>query len=89
VPDGKESAMDEARYASGRWQVQEGKGDEFVSRWHSWIAWTSDNIPGFRSATLLRSDEDASLFVSVSDWNDEASLKAWKASPGSGRRSRR
>lgn len=52
--------MDEVRYASGRWQVQEGKADEFISRWHGWIAWTSENIPGFRSATLLRSDEDAS-----------------------------
>lgn len=74
--------MDEVRYASGRWQVQEGKADEFISRWHGWIAWTSENIPGFRSATLLRSDEDAQLFVSVSDWDDEVSLKAWKASPG-------
>jgi len=74
--------MDEARYASGRWQVQEGKAEEFVSGWRSWIAWTSENIPGFRSATLLRSDEDGSLFVSVSDWVDEASLKAWKSSPG-------
>lgn len=74
--------MDEVQSASGRWQVQAGKGDEFVSRWHSWIAWTSENIPGFRSAKLLRSDEDALLFVSVSDWDDEVSLKAWKASPG-------
>jgi heme-degrading monooxygenase HmoA len=74
--------MDEARYASGRWQVQEGKADEFVSRWNGWMVWTSENIPGFRSATLLRSDEDALLFVSVSDWDDKTSLKSWKASPG-------
>ena len=47
-----------------------------------WIAWTSQDIPGFRSATLLRSDEDAQLFVSVSDGDDQVSLKAWKASPG-------
>ncbi len=74
--------MEEAKWASGRWQVKQGKGNEFMERWASWIAWTSENIPGFRSATLLRSEEDPLRFVSVSDWDDDASLGAWKASPG-------
>jgi len=74
--------MEEIKWASGRWQVKEGKADEFVSGWKSWITWTSDNVPGFRSGTLLRSEDDRLRFTSVSDWDDDASLKAWKVAPG-------
>jgi heme-degrading monooxygenase HmoA len=73
--------MDEGKWASGQWQVQEGKESEFVDRWTGWITWTSENIPGFRSARL-RAEADPLRFISVSDWDDDASLKAWKASPG-------
>ena len=74
--------MDEGKWASGQWQVQEGKGSEFVDRWTRWIAWTSENIPGFRSARLLRAEADPLRFISVSAWDDDGLLKAWKASPG-------
>ncbi len=74
--------MDEVKWASGLWHVREGKADEFVERWTAWITWTGENIPGFRSARLLRAEGDPLRFVSVSDWDDDASLKAWKASPG-------
>jgi heme-degrading monooxygenase HmoA len=59
--------MGEAKWASGQWQVRKGKEDEFVQRWTAWLTWTSENIPGFRSARLLRSDEDPLQYVSVSD----------------------
>jgi heme-degrading monooxygenase HmoA len=74
--------MDEVRWASGQWQVKEGSVDEFVQRWTAWLTWTSDNIPGFRSARLMRSEEDPLRFVSISDWDDEAQRTAWKVSPG-------
>ena len=74
--------MDEVRWASGQWQVQQDRVGEFVDRWTAWIAWTSENIPGFRSARLLRAEGDDLRFVSISDWDDSASLKAWKTSPG-------
>ena len=74
--------MDEGKWASGQWQVKGGKADEFVDRWTAWITWTSENIPGFRSARLLRAEGDPLRFVSVSDWDDDASLRAWKTSPG-------
>jgi heme-degrading monooxygenase HmoA len=56
--------------------------DEFVSRWQTWLEWTAENIPGFRSAKLLRSEDDPQRFTSISDWDDDATLKAWKESPG-------
>ncbi len=74
--------MDGSNWASGRWQVQAGKHDEFVERWTAWLSSTSGNVPGFRSARLLRSDDDPSTFVSVSEWADSSSLQAWKASQG-------
>lgn len=50
--------MDEGKYAAGLWHVKEGMADDFVDRWTGWIAWTSENIPGLRSAKLLRSEGD-------------------------------
>ena len=40
------------------------------------------NIRGFRSARLLRAEDDPLRFTSVSDWDDDASRNAWKQSPG-------
>ena len=74
--------MDGSNWASGRWQVQAGKEEEFVERWSAWLSSTSQKVPGFKWARLLRSDDDPSIFVSVSEWADPASLQAWKTSPG-------
>ena len=72
----------EAMYASGQWHVKEGRADEFVTLWNAWLSWTAENIPGFRTAKLLRSEDDPQRYISVSDWDDNASLKVWKTSPG-------
>jgi heme-degrading monooxygenase HmoA len=74
--------MSEGKWASGRWQVKEGKADEFIQRWSDWLSRTSKDIQGFRSARLLRAEDDPQRFTSVSDWDDEASRNAWQASPG-------
>lgn len=73
--------MTETKYASGRWLVTEGKADEFVDRWTQWISEATQDAPGFRSAALLRSQGDSLRFTSISEWVDDPSLKAWKASP--------
>jgi heme-degrading monooxygenase HmoA len=69
-------------WASGRWQVKEGAADEFVQCWEAWLTATATGVPGFRSARLLRSQDDPNVFTSVSDWDDDTSLKAWKVSEG-------
>jgi len=74
--------MNEGKWASGRWQVKEGKVDEFIKRWSDWLGRTSQDIPGFRSARLLRAEDNPLTFTSVSEWDDDASRNAWKDSPG-------
>jgi len=78
----RRTAMGEGTGASRRWQVKDGKADEFIQRWSDWLQRTSQNIQGFRSARLLRAEDDPQRFTSVSEWHDEASRNAWQASPG-------
>jgi len=74
--------MADGIYASGQWRVAEGKVDEYLRRWEAWIDWTAENLPGFRYARLLRSQDDPMRFTSISEWDDQDSLNAWKSSPG-------
>ena len=74
--------MDQRKYASGRWQVKQGREAEFIERWTTWLTWTKDVVPGFRSATLLRSDDDPDRFTSFSVWDDAAAARDWKMTPG-------
>jgi heme-degrading monooxygenase HmoA len=71
-------------WASGDWEVKEGKEEEFVERWKDWLGWSSQNVAGFVSATLIRDVENPRHFVSFSAWKDAASRDAWKNSPGFG-----
>jgi heme-degrading monooxygenase HmoA len=70
------------RWASGAWLVRGGSEDEFVNRWKAWLSWTSENAPGFRSAMLIRSEEDGRRFESFSDWDDAQSRAQWEGSDG-------
>jgi len=74
--------MGGSNWASGRWRVPMGKEEEFIERWTAWLSSTSKNVPGFRWARLLRSDDDLSVFISMSEWADTESLQAWQAAPG-------
>ena len=69
-------------WATGNWVVTQGKEEEFVARWKAWLGWSSQNIPGFVSATLIRDLQDSRHFVSFSAWEDAASRDAWKSSDG-------
>jgi heme-degrading monooxygenase HmoA len=71
-----------SKWASGVWLVRAGSEDEFVERWKAWLSWTKDTTPGFRSATLLRSDDDGRRFESFSDWDDAESRAQWQSSDG-------
>jgi heme-degrading monooxygenase HmoA len=73
--------MGQVAWASGRWQVKDGEVDTFIDRWKDWLGWTSQSVQGFRSATLLQAKDEPRRFTSLSDWDDDASLQAWKQSP--------
>ena len=74
--------MDQRKWASGRWQVKPGMEQQFIERWTTWLSWSRDNVPGFRSATLIRSEDDTDRFTSISEWDSNAAAKAWKLTPG-------
>jgi heme-degrading monooxygenase HmoA len=69
-------------WASGNWTVTEGKEDEFMARWREWLEWSSQNVDGFISATLIRDAQNPRHFVSFSPWRDAAARDVWKASYG-------
>jgi heme-degrading monooxygenase HmoA len=72
--------MSQVHWASGNWLVKQGSEEEFVTHWKDWLGWTSQNVSGFRTATLIRSNDDPRRFTSFSDWDDEASRAAWASS---------
>jgi heme-degrading monooxygenase HmoA len=74
--------MSERSWASGHWQVKEGKAEEFIEQWKEWLTRSSENVPGFQYARLLRSPMNQHEFTSISEWSDVGSRDAWKASPG-------
>jgi heme-degrading monooxygenase HmoA len=69
-------------WASGDWVVRAGSEGDFVERWQAWLQWTSQNARGFRSATLIQSEQDGRHFVSFSDWDDADTRAEWEASDG-------
>ena len=60
--------MSERFWASGHWQVKEGKAEEFIQQWKEWLARSSENVPGFHHARLLRSLNSPQQFTSISEW---------------------
>jgi len=73
--------MQERWWASGHWQVKEGKTDEFIQQWRDWLTQSSENIAGFHQARLLRALHNPLQFTSISEWDDASSRDAWKTSP--------
>jgi quinol monooxygenase YgiN len=69
-------------YASGVWQVKEGKDEEFVERWKEFLQWSRANHPSMVVANLLRDRGTTGHYLSFSEWSDAASRDAWKQDPG-------
>ena len=69
-------------WASGNWTVSEGREEEFIAAWKDWLGWSSQNIDGFVSATLIREIANPRHFVSFSPWRDAGTRDAWKSSGG-------
>jgi hypothetical protein len=40
------TTMSERFWASGHWQVKEGKAVEFIQQWTEWLSRSSENVPG-------------------------------------------
>lgn len=70
------------QYVSGNWMVRAGSEDEFIKRWRAFTGWSAEEMPGARSFLLLRDAANPSHFVSLGNWDDEASMSAWRNSSG-------
>ena len=69
-------------YTSGDWQVRAGSEDAFVARWTEFLEFARASAPGFVSARLFRDATDACHFVSIGEWQSEATQAAWRGMPG-------
>jgi len=68
-------------YASGTWQVKEGREEQFVERWTAFLQWTRKDHPAMLAATLLRDRNVPGHYLSFAEWTDEPSRAAWKQDP--------
>jgi heme-degrading monooxygenase HmoA len=75
-------ADSQENWASGNWTVKEGMEEEFIERWKDWLGWSSENIAGFVSATLIRDAQNPRHFVSFSPWESDKARDEWKSSGG-------
>ena len=73
--------MSERFWASGHWQVKDGKAKEFIQQWQEWLSRSSENVAGFHHARLLRALNNPQQFTSISEWENAAARDAWKTSP--------
>ena len=69
-------------YTSGKWTVVPGKEEEFVAAWRELAEWTSAEIPGASSATLLQHQERQNVFLSFGPWDSYDAIAAWRGSAG-------
>ena len=67
-------------YTSGRWVVQEGNEEEFVSRWRAFTEWAAREADGAGHFTLLQQKDAPTHFISFGSWSGAEEIAAWRAS---------
>lgn len=70
------------QYVAAYWKVKSGNEDEFIERWKEFTGWTTANVPGAKSFTLLRNTEDPQYFISFGTWADRDAIQSWFDMPG-------
>lgn len=68
-----------AVYTLGLWTVREGREDDFVKAWTVMAERTKEEFP-HASGTLLRDQNQPSLFISYGPWDSAEEVSAWRAS---------
>jgi heme-degrading monooxygenase HmoA len=63
--------------------VPAGSGDELARRFAG-RAGAVDSAPGFEGFELLRPSDERDTWLVITRWRDEASFRAWTASPAFG-----
>lgn len=68
-------------FSTTSWQVKDGKQEEFVVRWTTFLNWTRESQAGFNAAQLVADEADRQSFLSVGEWRDAAARQAWQDAP--------
>lgn len=68
-------------FASGSWQVANGKDAEFLERWKAFLEWTRDSSQGFVTAVLIQDVAQPSHYISVASWVSPEARTAWQSNP--------
>lgn len=70
-------------YASGRWTVRPGEEQNFEARWSELLAWSKEEYGSdLLSATLLSSDREDTLYISLAVWSTADARRNWQQSEG-------
>jgi len=66
-------------YSYARWDVKEGKEEDFVAAWDEFAHWTKLNIPGAEQGILMQDLGRPNVFISIGPWKDMDSVSAWRS----------
>ena len=68
-------------FSTTSWQVKDGKQEEFVGRWTTFLNWTRETQDGLIAAQLVADEQDRQRFLSVGEGHDSTARKAWQEAP--------
>lgn len=68
-------------YTAGEWVAKPGSEEAFIEAWASFARWTAANVPGAGPAHLTRDKADPLRFIAFGEWDDAASVGAWRERP--------
>ena len=66
-------------WTQGRFEVEPGNEEPFVAAWSEFASWVSER-PGAGTLRLQRDVRSPSRFISIGEWDDADSIRAWKNS---------
>lgn len=68
-------------FSSTDWLVKDGKQEEFIARWTSFLTWTRETQDGLERVSLVVDITDPCRYVSLGEWRDPADRQAWQDDP--------
>ncbi|MGB2868237.1 MAG: antibiotic biosynthesis monooxygenase family protein [Bacteroidota bacterium] len=63
------------------WTVKHGKEKALIAEWTRFAQWTAKSYPGAGTATLLQDSDNPRRFISFGQWENSATIKAWRERP--------
>lgn len=68
-------------YTHTTWKVLPGREKEFEARWADWASW-GHQAGLVKGARLLKSSDEAGVFISFGLWQTLSMARAWRSTAG-------